>query len=37
VRCRSRATPLIDRTDDEQAACDHCHRLLQQRSLGALV
>jgi hypothetical protein len=29
--------PFVDSTDDEQAACDDCHPLLQQRSLGALV
>ena len=29
--------PFIDRTDDEWAACEECHRLLQQHSLGALV
>jgi hypothetical protein len=28
---------FVDRTDDEQAACDDSHRLLQQRCLGALV
>lgn len=27
----------IDRSEDEFAACDECHRMIEQKSVGALV
>lgn len=36
-RCRSRATRSSTPARTSGAACEECHRLLQQHSLGALV